>query len=363
MRQPKPWFRASKNAWYVEYNFKQIRLGEHPAGEPPPKRGKLGWNPPLDIVRAFNRLIIDGSAQPIALDDPAVATICDLFLAWSQKHHKDSTYAWNKSFLESFANFERTGHLLATKLKPLHVTRWLDAHPSWKGSRTCAVTVVKRAFNWAESEGVLDVSPLKKLKKPPPPVRDRLLSIEERAEIMGAARGPAFKQFLVAMQESGCRPGEIRTVEARHTDLALGVWVFDEHKTAKKTGKPRVVYLTPTLLAMTTELVGRNPTGPLFLNSRGKPWTRNAVRIRFRNLRKKLPHLKRFFAYAYRASFATDALESGVGIAQVAELLGHVDTKMVMRHYSRLSQKVSHLRDAAARAAGHGGQAPNIRSA
>jgi hypothetical protein len=141
----------------------------------------------------------DGRANPVALDDPAVATACDLFLAWSEKHHKGSTYAWNKSFLESFANFERTGHLPATKLKPLHVTRWLDAHPTWKGPRTCAVTVVKRTFNWAESEGLLAANPLRKLKKPPP-VRDRLLTVEERAEILAAARGPAFRQFLVAMQ-------------------------------------------------------------------------------------------------------------------------------------------------------------------
>jgi hypothetical protein len=31
MKQPKPWYRVSKSAWYVEHNFKQVRLGEHPA--------------------------------------------------------------------------------------------------------------------------------------------------------------------------------------------------------------------------------------------------------------------------------------------------------------------------------------------
>ena len=52
-----------------------------------------------------------------------------------------------------------------------------------------------------------------------------------------------------------------------------------------------------------------------------------------------------------RHSFATDALVSGVGIAQVAELLGHTSTVMVMRHYSHIAGNVAHMREAAMRAA------------
>ncbi len=42
-------------------------------------------------------------------------------------------------------------------------------------------------------------------------------------------------------------------------------------------------------------------------------------------------------------SFATDALINGVGIAQVAELLGHTSTEMVMRHYSHIAGKIDHM--------------------
>jgi integrase len=74
--------------------------------------------------------------------------------------------------------------------------------------------------------------------------------------------------------------------------------------------------------------------------------------VRVRRLRKKLPHLEGVVAYAYRRSYATEALENGVGIAQVAELLGHVDTRMVSRNYGHLGQKAKHMRDAARRATG-----------
>ncbi len=53
-----------------------------------------------------------------------------------------------------------------------------------------------------------------------------------------------------------------------------------------------------------------------------------------------------------RHSFATQALVNGVGIAHVAELLGHVDTSMVSQHYAHLSGNVQHMRDTAMKATG-----------
>ncbi|MHB1424678.1 MAG: hypothetical protein ACYC3I_16030 [Gemmataceae bacterium] len=49
-----------------------------------------------------------------------------------------------------------------------------------------------------------------------------------------------------------------------------------------------------------------------------------------------------------------DALVNGVGIAQVAELLGHTSTEMVMKHYSHIAGNVAHMREAAVKAANAG---------
>lgn len=40
MRQPTPWFRAAKNAWFVELGGRQRRLGRHPDGAAP-HQGRL----------------------------------------------------------------------------------------------------------------------------------------------------------------------------------------------------------------------------------------------------------------------------------------------------------------------------------
>ena len=60
----------------------------------------------------------------------------------------------------------------------------------------------------------------------------------------------------------------------------------------------------------------------------------------------------RVISYTIRHSFATQALVNGVGIAHVAELMGHVDTSMVSQHYAHLAGNVQHMREAAKKATG-----------
>ena len=155
-------------------------------------------------------------------------------------------------------------------LKPLHVTRWLDSHPGWKGSRRNAVVAVKRAFNWADAEGLLQPNPVKYVKKPPQGRRIRVLTPEERKGLLAAIPDRRFREFVFALLETGARPGKVRKVTAAQVNLDLGVWVFDEHKTAKKTGRPRVIYLTPAMVDLCRRLVQQYPEGPLFRGPRSK---------------------------------------------------------------------------------------------
>lgn len=236
-----------------------------------------------------------------------------------------------------------------SQLRKKHVKRWLHARGYNPTTANKALGAVKRAFNWAVEEEHIPKNPIAHVRKPKALTRDRTLTSEERDLVLGSIKDDAFRRFVDAMTLTGCRPGEIARVTAADVDFESGLWVLKRHKTAKKTGKPRLVYLSPEALAMTRELAAAHPTGPLFLNARGKPWTRNAVRIRFRRLRKKFPELKGVVAYTYRSSFATDALESGVQDATVAALLGHTNTATLHKFYARLSHRIDHLKDAAAR--------------
>lgn len=349
MKQPKPWFRRSKNAWYVEHRFKKVRLGGHPENAPPPKKSKAGWNAPQPILDAFYKLMATDPANLPKPDKLLVATVCDLFLDHSQKHHSPDTYANYRHFLQLFSN--AYGRDLAAGMKPFHVTKFLDDHPNWNGARRHAVIAIRRAFSWSDQQGILAPNPLRSLRADRVKRRTRVWTKEEQAEILGAIRDKQFKEFMTAMLETGCRPSEVARVTAADVNLDLGIWSFGEHKTAKKTRRARIVYLTPAMVELSRKLIGLYPEGPLFRGPRGKQaFSRQNIRCRFRRLRKKLPHLKHFVCYAARHTYATQALVNGVGIAQVAELLGHTSTEMVSTTYGHLADQVTHMREAAKKA-------------
>lgn len=342
----KVWYRKGEGNWYATFREngrrRQVLLVKAPNG----REGKK---------LAEQQLMEELSAKKHQEDIPNIPTwmlvshVLDGFLQHSREQHDQLTYDWYKNFLDSFK--AKWGKLRISLLKKSHIAEWLNAKGYNPTSQNRAISAIKRAFNWAVEEEHISKSPVAHIRKPKALVRDRVLTLEERRLVISSIRGDCFRDFVHAMTLTGCRPGEVMRVSREHIDLEAGLWIFINHKTAKKTGKPRIVYLCPEALELTKKLLDRCADGePIFKNSRGKPWTRNAIRIRFRNLRKKHPELKGVIAYTYRSSFATDALEHGIPDATVAALLGHTNTNTLHRFYARLSHKVEHLKDAAAKA-------------
>ncbi|SRR5579871_2121883 len=147
MKFPKPFFRKSKQAWYVQLGKKQHSLGKDRE----------------EAFRRYRELLLHEEGKTGEPGKPlTVAEVFDLFLEWSSQHNDKRTYDWYKDFLQSFCDLH--GGRQALKLKPFHVTKWLDSHTGWgEATRRCATIAVKCVFNWAETEGHLSANPLKAL--------------------------------------------------------------------------------------------------------------------------------------------------------------------------------------------------------
>ena len=307
----KVWYRKSKNAWFATIleagQQRQLRL----VTAANDKHGrKLAEDQLLKELAARDYSIEKESTAEAVPSWATVRHVVAAFLTHSRGEHAAETADWYRNLLAPFV--DRFGKVRVARLRKKHVHAWIKDKGYNPTSASKAIGALKRAFNWAVEEEHIPRNPVAHVAKPKPLTRDRTLTPGERQLILSKVVGPAFRRFVDAMTLTGCRPGEAARVAAADVDPAAGTWTLKKHKTARKTGKPRVVYLPPEAVELTRELTAVNPTGPLFLNSRGKPWTRNAVRIRFRNLRKKFPELAGIVAYSYRSSFATDALESGV---------------------------------------------------
>jgi integrase len=349
-----PWFRKQTWSWYVELpDGTQKKLGKHPS-ETPPVKGKRGWNPPKAIAEAWMAVMRE-NGHVLAAKDIPVRQLFDEFLDHVRATVKPDTWNWYRVFVQDFA--DHFPALKATAVTETHVQKWLKSErprPWGPTTQRSAITILKAAYNWAVKSRRLSDNPIRHMLKPPAQRRGRVPTPAERAHITGLfPPGDPFRDFLRALEESGARPGELMRLTAADVNLVEGVAVLSEHKTRGKTGRSRTIYLTANLTDLLAGLMRHYPQGELFRNADGNPWNRQAINCRFRRKkqRKTDPIDKSVVAYLWRHGWTTDALENGVPIATVAELLGHESTAVVSAHYSHLSERREHLRQAAEQAA------------
>jgi integrase len=334
-KTPEPWYRESKKAWYVWHDGKQRRLGKDKD----------------EAFRQFHLLMAGEKPTPKAKAEPnpaglTVEALAQTYLAEAQRRLSATAYRVAEWMVRTFATLY--GKLPADDVRKHHVEAWVSKHPGWGDStENLAKTRIGAMYRFAVEQGLIASNPIHGIRKPPIKSRgaEAVVSDADHAQLMEHAF-PALRDVLYALRESEPRPSEVTSVTAADFLPEQGVWILAKHKTAHKTGKPRIIYLTAGLVALCRELAKRLPAGPLFRNAHDQPWHRIGLAKRVRELRVRLGIKGRVFPYCYRHEWATTALANGVPDAHVAELLGHSGTAMLHRHYAHLTARSQALRDA-----------------
>lgn len=326
-----PFWRSDRSCYYVQQGTRQRRLS--------PDKDEA-W-------RMWHELMAkppeERAAAPLVSADPLVVEILDAFLTWAEANSSPKTFKWRKENLQAFTSSIPKG-LMVSELKPFHVTREMNAHPTWGGdTRANFARCVQRAFRWALDQGLIDKNPIPKVEKPGKGRREEFYTREEYERLLDLFPDQEFHDVLVTAWETGCRPQEIFAVEALHVDHEGKRWVFTV-KSSKGKRKPRIVYLSDLAYEVTERLCRAHPTGKLFRNQASAPWDKNTVSRRF--LRKKKRLGKKYCLYSFRHSFAQRKLLEGVDPITVATLLGHSNLSMLANQYSHLMKDAGHLRKA-----------------
>jgi len=342
-RTPKPWYRAAKDAWFVELDGRQIRLA-------------TGLKNKSQAIQAFHQLMASSYPAAETKTPPKLTPLASLsklaaaylFSLETRCNRGEITRVAVDDWIRRTEGFIRLhGRRSAAAIKPEDLAAWLKS-TTW-GPTTChdAANAVTGMFRWATPK-YLAQNPLANAKAPPRrPRRETVLTDPVRAkEIVDSIKSAEFRDLMTFLFLTGCRPCEARTMTAADCDLDRRIVVLKQHKTARATGRDRVIVLTDAAFDLVSRLVLTHRTGPIFRNEIGNPWNRNSINCAIRRLREKTGADHELIAYAFRHLFVTDALEAGVPIATVAALAGHSSTAMVARTYSRLDTRIDHLLDA-----------------
>lgn len=386
-REAKPRWHKTRNQWYA-------RIG------PPNAAGEAGfvWFPrqsvrtegeAWDYFRAYQE---SHRATTINASDPTFGELCVLYRDWMQADDQAArfgpgTIRARKSLLKLAASHvlkggRELGHLQARQFAVDH----LDDLIGWMSRRGYKAHYVKdmaRAVgamvSWASTavsgrvpRQILTANPIARYSPPVTPDRPTryVPSAEWRAFFRwawakararetpaGYRRSDADRRFdrvFVLMVRflwlSGARPFEVASAEWSHVDRKAGTITFKaaEHKTGKKTGRDRTIYLTHPMTRI-LDAIRRLPArherwifchalakGGLELGcsaESGQPWTdQSAIGKKLRawrreaigaglKIRDKGP--SKLVAYNARHTYITDALLDGATATDVAKMVGN----------------------------------------
>lgn len=215
-----------------------------------------------------------------------------------------------------------------------------------------ALVAMRRAFNWGIDNEYLPEgrNPFARVKLLPTQGRQRVATEDEYEALVAHCTDAAFRDVLVAMRYTSARPGDIRTLTWPLVKWDRGCWVIHDHKTSKtaRDPKPRVIGMNATVEKTLRERLEKFGEGErVFLNADGKPWTRGALGVRMRRLRKRAgvrpdERGEEFVLYTNRHSFLTQAAaHPEVTQAVLMDVAGHTDPRTTRKYIHLAEQKVA----------------------
>lgn len=392
-RPNRPCRHEKRACWKFTFEKKTIYFGRD---IPPNERPQVDGIP----SRAWewmNEYIRQASAKVVDQAEPTVYGVGQYYLQWAENEvakgrMAPSNYNSQSTHLEKFWSFRGYGERKARELEvedlELFCQTMAETETSRKTLHSAAYIAnlcktVQAAFNWA-ARSVPDRVPkrlipengMKGHKPGPIPRQERYLEADVTRKFFrwvwrtARTKTETFSRFdrltvllLQFLRLTGSRPGEACVLLWSDINWKDGVAVIppDRHKTGKKTGKPRVIHITPPvarLLKTIERLKDRHPTlvfthklgrGAIArgeVSKNGAAWNSVSLSRKVRDWREdavvdgipiEQTGSKRFVSYILRHSYATNAIQSGLTHAETADLIGNTAqiTEQVYVHVQR----------------------------
>ena len=275
------------------------------------------------VDRYLTHLRVERRASPNTLR--AYAADLARYLEWAQRTGMDPITLTHRQMRLYLAELDRAGYARRT------VARRLSA--------------VRSLFAYLVAEDITPSDPSSVLATPKVPSRlPRIVPTNELPSLLDApdpatASGLRDRAILEILYATGARVSEISGLRLCDLDLAQGqITVMGKGSKERLVPLHRVAvnrftdYLTDGRPRLTTGTA----TDSVFLSTRGKPLSADAIRRIFKRWLSAAGIASSLSPHSMRHTFATHMVENGADLRTIQELLGHValSTTQIYTHMS-----------------------------
>ena len=200
---------------------------------------------------------------------------------------------------------------------------------------------LRSALKWADKKGLITKAPAIKRPDRPEP-RDKRLTREEAKRFVASCEFPHIKLFAILALTTGARMRALLDLTWNRVDFTRGLIVLHNPDRARTNKTRATVPMNPTARKALLE-AREGATGDYVI-----AWGRGRVgsvkkALQTAGQRAGLPWVT---AHVFRHSAATWMAEDGVPMSEIAQFLGHADSRLTERVYARFSP--AYLQKAAA---------------
>lgn len=229
----------------------------------------------------------------------------------------------------------------ASQITTDDLRKYLTSYQRERGSSKVTIDNIRRIlssfFSWLEDEDFIVKSPVRRIHKVKTAKVIKDTYTDEAMELMrDSCATPRDLVIIDLLASSGMRVGELVTLNREDINFTERECVV-----LGKGNKERLVYFDArTKIHLQNYLDSRTDSNPALFVSLKAPYERlmiGGVEMRLRELGKRL-HISKVHPHKFRRTLATSAIDKGMPIEQVQQLLGHqkIDTTM---HYAMVKQQ------------------------
>ncbi len=246
------------------------------------RRMNLGRYPVITLQKARNKALmalveISEGQDPRANEEIESAGLNDFVIAVDRfvqvhcyRHNRPSTAAETARLLSTYfiPYWKKRSVADITKADVLQVLEPIMERGAPSSARH-AFAAIRKFFNWAVEQGLIEDSPCRNLKAPGKhQSRDRVLSNDELVSVWQCCEehGDTFGTIVRLLILTAQRRGEVCAMQWDEIDLGQKVWTIPGERT--KNGKTHVVPLSETAIEILTALPRFN--SPYVFPARGK---------------------------------------------------------------------------------------------